>query len=195
MGFIPDPIERARSATLRAGAKTLASSTDENLTAAVAAAPASDRTDQKEKLEQQYYIALVIGVILMAVGLLLAGSWIDFGPKEGTFKPGAGFDLFAAFYLATQAIERFTEVVAGVMWPRGDDAATKADRAWVFFGFTLIIGVVASKWMGLFLAEAIGWTTPSRTLDIVISGLVIAGGSKGLHDLITRVKAPAATTP
>jgi hypothetical protein len=195
MGFIPDPIERARSATLRAGAKTLVDSTHVDLATAVAATSGTARASQSSDLKDQYYIALGIGIVLMAIGLLLAGPLIEFGPKDGTFKPGAGFDLFAAFYLATQAIERFTEVVAGVMWPRGDDAATKADRAWVFFGFTLIIGVVASKWMGLFLAEAIGWTTPSRTLDILISGLVIAGGSKGLHDLITRVKAPAATTP
>lgn len=116
-------------------------------------------------------------------------SFLGFGKSTATFTPDTSkFDLFAGFYVAAQSIERFTEFFSGVCPPLGDDDATKADRAWVIGGITLVLGVLTAKSTGLMFLTAIGWTSPSHQLDILATGLILAGGSKSLHDLISAIQ-------
>lgn len=88
-----------------------------------------------------------------------------------------------------------------------DVAAAKAadltrktrERAILFWAITSVAGILASIWLGLYflaaiLAPAEGGAAPvPRWADAVVTGVVIGGGSKALHDLITKVQKPAAS--
>ena len=45
---------------------------------------------------------------------------------------------------------------------------------------------MAADTQELFL-QAIGWTSPSSWLDVIATGLVLSGGTKALHDLISSL--------
>ena len=89
-----------------------------------------------------------------------------------------------------------------------DDAAKKAallqrktrERAILFWGITSVAGILMSLWLGVYFLAALLAPTEAgsdpavpRWADAVLTGVVIGGGSKGLHDLITRVQKPAET--
>jgi hypothetical protein len=168
--------------------------TGKRATAAVNAAGGAGASDQQKNTalsayRAQYWWAFGVGLVCLVVAVVVS-YWVSFGPKAGTFTPDASkFSLFAGFYVAAQALERFMEHFSGVCPPLGDDAATKADRAWVVGGITLVIAVFTTKLSGLLFLNAIGWTSPSKGTDVLVSSLVLAGGSKSLHDLITNIQA------
>ena len=58
-----------------------------------------------------------------------------------------------------------------------------------------LLGVAASAAMGLYLPEVIGVDVP-RWLDMLVTGFGLAGGTKGLHELIKtlqKAKTPGTT--
>ena len=52
-----------------------------------------------------------------------------------------------------------------------------------------MLGMVLSGWLGLLLLDALGAPHAPRWLDIVVTGLIVGGGTKGLHDLISNIQA------
>ncbi|MCW3033342.1 MAG: hypothetical protein JWM60_1687 [Solirubrobacterales bacterium] len=122
----------------------------------------------------------------------------------------ANFAFFAAFIVVAGAIERFLEPLAALMppWSKKLTSATKADRALLSSSIALIIGIIVSSAFGLYFLEAIGikigTVTGSakaptvmlvkdgdkllRGLDVFVTALIITGGTKPLHDLISSVE-------
>jgi membrane protease YdiL (CAAX protease family) len=146
-------------------------------------------------------VAITVCVIALAASLFLCGLG---GVSHGTpFKVNtANFALFAGFFVVAAAIERFIEPFSPAL------PCMKPDRALYAFSIALVLGVIVSAVFGLYFMEAIGvqiaqpvprngvtttMLTSSgqkivRGLDIFITALVIAGGTKPLHDLITAIQ-------
>lgn len=143
----------------------------------------------------------LFGLIVVAALLAVAmnGWWHS---TNAPFKPSssdnANFTLFAGFYVAAQVIERLIEVVSPLFPPLGwlpaniDDGAAKAahvkaDRGAYVLGVASVAGVAASAGLGLYFLAAVG-LPGSNTVDSIASGLLIGGGTKPLHDLITSIQ-------
>lgn len=126
--------------------------------------------------------ARVVAYALLAAGLVLA---IAVEGKSPEFMPKEGFVLFTGFYVAAQAIERLLEIAV----PPGEGTAQgKADRSLVMAGIALVLGVGASLALGLRFLTAIEVGNSPVWLDTFVTGLVIAGGTKPLHDLIGTIE-------
>ena len=113
-------------------------------------------------------------------GLVIA---ITSGTVPATFSTSSDFNRFAAFYVVAQAIERLIEVFSPLVPPEGDDTRrrTPARSSSVRSRSS---GVAIARWTGLLFLQRIGWTSPSSWLDVIVTGLVLSGGTKALHDLI-----------
>ena len=69
----------------------------------------------------------------------------------------------------------------------------KSDRAIEMLGIGTVAGVGASMVFGLYFLRAVGvnyghsnnWETAA---DVIVTGLIISGGTKPLHDLIKLVE-------
>jgi hypothetical protein len=126
--------------------------------------------------------AIVFGV---AVIIILLGGW----DSKGAFAPDAdNFKLLAGFYVLAQAIERLVEQLRPFL---PDKTPTgKANVALVAFAFSTVLGVAASAGLGLYFLDAVtgGNAEFPRAWDILVSGLLIAGGTAGLHELIGRIE-------
>ena len=57
----------------------------------------------------------------------------------------------------------------------------------VMLGINFVAGVVLATALGLYFMTAIGMEV-SRPVDIVLTALVIAGGTKKLHDFMSLVQ-------
>jgi hypothetical protein len=157
-------------------------------------------------------LVVLIGGLLYC--LLLAGlaGWNHGKPFQVDL---ANFALFAAFIVVAGAIERFLEPIAAILPPWGSTSADKADRGLLLTSLALIVGIIVSSVFGLYFLEAIGVHigTPAsegteliiesngdkllRGLDIFVTALIITGGTKPLHDMISSIenkKEAAATT-
>lgn len=163
-------------------------------------------------------LALLIASLALAV-LVGDNGTKAFDPKGVT---DADLAFFAGFFLAAQAIERVLELLAPfVPWwkvkdlevktpvvvagnlaeeqrPASTDdliAQKKADRGFVMLAVAALAGVSASAAMGLYLPEVIGVSVP-RWLDMLVTGFGLAGGTKGIHELIKtlqKAKTPGTT--
>lgn len=109
----------------------------------------------------------------------------------------------AAVSRARAAAEGSAEKLAAL-----DDAAThqakvdrwKASRALLVFALATVIGTLVAAWLDLSFLTALGVRPEAapRWLHLLVTGLVIGGGTKPLHDLLTRIqqkKADAQTPP
>ena len=68
----------------------------------------------------------------------------------------------------------------------------RANRAVLLWAAATILGMALSALLGTyFLAAIIDRPTPSVELDILLTGLAIGGGTKPLHDLISRIASSA----
>jgi len=105
----------------------------------------------------------------------------------------ANFALFAAFYAVAQGTERLLEILSNFIPPWGDTDQDKSDRALEMLGLSTLVGMGASMVFGLYFLRAIGvdyghsnnWETAT---DVMVTGLIISGGTKSLHDLISLVE-------
>src|SRR5207248_10459390 len=120
----------------------------------------------------------------------------------------ANFALFAAFIVGAGAIERFLEPLAAVLPPFGNTPRDKAGRTLLTYSIGLIVGIAVSSLFGLYFLEAIGVKIGHqigtgdaakivlntsgvkilRGVDIFVTALIITGGTKPLHDLITSIE-------
>lgn len=68
----------------------------------------------------------------------------------------------------------------------------KANRAVVIWAIATVIGIWVSSRIGVYILDIIIETPagqgPDKALDIAVTGLVIGGGTKPLHDLISRIQ-------
>ncbi len=140
-------------------------------------------------------IAKGIGLACFVLAVVIAVVFAGFaGYFHGAFEVDkANFALFAAFYGVTQGVERLLEVVSQFVPPWGDTDQDKSDRAIEMLGIATVAGVAASMVFGLYFPRAIGvnyghsnnWETAA---DVIVTGLIISGGTKPLHDLIKLVE-------
>lgn len=147
---------------------------------------------------------------MLLVALAVALIWNHFGNTGTPFAPSddeaANFALFAGFYAAAQVIERLLELLSPTLpwWgvpdppnPGGQATAVqnatakaaqvKADRAVAAHGIAAVFGVAASCAFGLFFLHAVGFHV-SNTIDTFATGIIIAAGTKPLHDLISGLQ-------
>lgn len=171
--------------------------------AKLAAAPATVATDGGSKgdnsLPDPTRRARIWLFVLAAVGVVAAVVINEQGWTATAFDPSkakaADLALFAGFYVGALVIERTAELVTPLVpwWtpPGADDAAkaahVKADRAVVMLGLTFVAGTILSALLGLFFLKAIGMQV-SHTVDVIVTGLAIAAGTKPLHDFITLLQ-------
>jgi hypothetical protein len=66
-------------------------------------------------------------------------------------------------------------------------AQKKADRGYATSTIAAFLGVLASAASGLYFADAIGLSL-ARWADILVTGLAIGGGAKGLHEVIMSLQ-------
>jgi hypothetical protein len=170
------------------------------------AAPAATPPDTSLPDPTKYARWFLASMFALAAGLAIILNAADWTTKP--FTPSgqgtADFALFAGFYVAAQLIERLLEFVSPLLpltrWgpptPPGvltDEqkaalaAQIKADRGAWAHGLAALLGVGASAAFGLFFLAAVGIHT-SRMIDIVATGIIIAAGTKPLHDFISYVQ-------
>jgi hypothetical protein len=137
-------------------------------------------------------LAAVLAIVLNESG------WTN-QPFTPSADAAATFALFAGFYVAAQVIERLMQIISPFLpwWPPPSTATnravkaaqTKADRGTVSLGIAALLGVGASAAGGLYFLTAIGMHV-NRLVDIFITGIVIAAGTKPLHDFIALLQKP-----
>jgi len=142
------------------------------------------------------WLAIFIVLAAMLAVLLNLFGWTNkpFSPSATTT---ASFALFAGFYVAAQVIERLMQLISPFVpwWPPPSSAKdqavraaqTKADRGTVSLGIAALLGVGASCGFGLFFLAAIGMHV-RPTIDSFLTGIVIAAGTKPLHDFISLLQ-------
>jgi len=65
----------------------------------------------------------------------------------------------------------------------------RQNKAVLFWGLATLAGMVMSALTGIYLLDIVIETPqPPPPLDILVTGLVVGGGTKPLHDLITRIE-------
>lgn len=70
----------------------------------------------------------------------------------------------------------------------------RANRAVLLWGAATVLGMFGSAAFGIYLLRLVvvpaaeGGALPSLELDILVTGLAIGGGTKPLHDLISRIE-------
>jgi hypothetical protein len=136
-------------------------------------------------------VALVVAIVADQVG------WVTKGFEPAQTKE-ANFALFAGFYVGAQVIERMMELFSPLLpfWGLPANFSTdaevrvaqvKADRAKAVMGLATLAGVALSAAFGLYFLNAVGMDVP-RVWDIFFTGVIIAAGTKPLHDFITGLQ-------
>jgi hypothetical protein len=149
----------------------------------------ADRSLPDPSIQARRALAGLLALAVAVAIIMNAAGW-----TSRAFKPPAGdfnFALFAGFYAGAQIIERLIELVAPLLpaWPPSDAAGdvkashVKADRAKLALGVAAVLGVAASAGFGLFFLTTLG-IHASHTADSLVTGVLIAAGTKPLHDFI-----------
>lgn len=174
----------------------------ENKTGKITAVAPTQATGEDGSLPDPTFAARVFLGACVILALLLAAlmNWQDWATQS--FTPAqvgaANFALFAGFYVGAQLIERLMEVVSPMLplWglpasvpadPKARVAQVKADRAKAVLGLATLTGVGVSGALGLYFLQAIGMNVP-RVWDLFFTGLIIAAGTKPLHDFISGLQ-------
>jgi zinc transporter ZupT len=107
----------------------------------------------------------------------------------------SGFIITAGLFVGALAIERMTELLIA---PWVGDIHGKAGRTVVIGSVTAVLGVITAGSLGLYLLEILtsgtihtGPNTDNdliRSIDILVTGMAIAGGTKPLHDLLSSLE-------
>jgi hypothetical protein len=117
-------------------------------------------------------------------------------PAASAYSPDPdNFKLLAGFTVLAQAIERLIAqarpLLRKLLDPGGDGAATeRGNTAIVTFALSTLLGVLAAAGFGLYFLDAVtgGQNDIPRRWDVLVSGLLIAGGTASLHELISRIE-------
>jgi hypothetical protein len=144
----------------------------------------------------------------VAIAALADATNVDKDPPfDPSSVPEGGLAIFAAFIAAAVIIERVLELLAPFMpwwaFPGRDllpvppgrvdpvrQAAIsqkKVDRGYAMIGLAALLGVLASAACGLYFADAVGMSL-ARWADVLLTGVTLAGGAKGLHEVIKSIQ-------
>lgn len=162
-------------------------------TAQTAATTAKTAADQAKGAAEDAQAAApagspnVYGIVPAALALVGAGIIVISGETTAaSFKPDSEFKLFAGFYVIAQAVERIVEL--GRRFIPGKSADAKANIALIAGAFAVLGGIGASAGLGLHFLDAVAMSNVPKRVDVLVSGLLIAGGTAGLHELISRIE-------
>ncbi|MDA0364389.1 MAG: hypothetical protein O3B31_02615 [Chloroflexi bacterium] len=110
---------------------------------------------------------------------------------------------FASFVMTTREMKGEMEVALASAMNAPDDQAVWAQaahaqeqlgqrqraRTYVMWAAATVVGMFASASLGVYLVAAVAADRgPAVPVDILVTGLVIGGGTKPLHDLIARIE-------
>lgn len=160
------------------------------------------RTD---KADLGYTLA---GFALAVVGLIAGDMLWD---EAGTYRPDeANVSVFALVYVLAQGVERIVEVVLAFVGAaarllqkelatttkaralqEADDRqadSAEADTRALAFGLALGVAFTGCGYFGVEMLELIGVQGAKQDVELFVTGLVVAGGSKPLHDLISKIQ-------
>lgn len=148
-------------------------------------------------------------VYALGLGFLwcvLGAGWLGFS-RALPFQVDANFALFAAFIVVAGAIERIIQPLTAVLGPFKGKATPEANanRTLYAYGIALAIGIIVSSCFGLYFMQTMGveigvpdgttgwkfnstWEEMLRGLDVFLTALIITGGTKPLHDMITSIE-------
>lgn len=139
----------------------------------------------------------IVAAALLLLALVLA--WLFNAGSTTGVQAKPGFDALVAFYVVTQAIERVIEVIFWV-WEIVDPDLKADERKVLGLALGTLLGVIVSSAFGLYFLGAVttfddaGGGGGNRILDVLVTGLVIAGGSKPLHDLVSVIEKRSTTS-
>ncbi len=178
---------------LQGALTTVQSAAETSDTAAAQASKAAQRSEAAVK-NAETAVPLgspdAVGFVLGGLGALVAVAAVVAAASGFTtaasFTPDRDFVLFAGFYVVAQAVERLIEV-AGRFMPQGSPAG-KANAQLIAGAWAVALGVLASSALGLYFLNAVAVEGVPAWIDVAASGLLIAGGTAGLHELITRIE-------
>jgi hypothetical protein len=141
-----------------------------------------------------YVLALGIERLLEFVGSPIEWLLTLFGRNKT--KPKLKKELDEKVRNALNAPKSTDEANRAAQAQADVDAATKGRTAGIA-GFAAGLGVIAADYFNADFLSAIGIREVEPAIALVVTGLVIAGGSKQLHDLITNIskKSEAQSTP
>jgi hypothetical protein len=130
--------------------------------------------------------------------LLVPVSWFG-GGFLGPVGEGGQWRDFASRSKASLAVKHQEAMAAAYRTPNKDTAQTaansqhdldqyRANLTATTFGLAAFAAMLVSGYAGVFLLHIVGLHT-AAWLDILVTGLAIAGGTKPLHDLISNISA------
>ena len=126
------------------------------------------------------------GLLFFALGIGITAllQYESVGALATIKASGAG-DAFAVIYLLSQTIERVVEPFTN-WWPV--KGLNSTERMLFLGGVTAMLGTIACfLTTGIFAIVGVTFTFWGRFPDAVLSGLLMAGGTKSLHDVISYV--------
>jgi hypothetical protein len=141
-----------------------------------------------------------VSVAIFVLGLAVAANLPS--PSGATFRSVEGVGVFAVFYLVAQVAERGVELITPFfrfnlrLKKRGTAGAELGqvivNRRAVTFALACALGMVLCGYLGADFLTAVGFvfaspTTGSAVLQLAVTGLVVGGGSDGLHGLISNL--------
>jgi hypothetical protein len=187
---------------------------DSTTAPAAASGPSAPTTSPGIK----YVVSASFLVVAAYVAALIVSAKVwDKGPLDGR-KLITDVSIFALLYVAAQAVERLLEPVSWLALKIDDakktrdtafaayqtsgksDAGTTAanaqasleharsNRAVVYWALATGVGMFAAAALKLYFLHILGVTDAPRWAEILVTGLVIGGGTKPLHDLISRIE-------
>lgn len=138
------------------------------------------------------WVGLFLLIIAAAASIGLA-SWYDGG--DPLHIATSTTVLITGFYIAAQALERVVEYTFGrVVFYEQPNRQT--ERALILLGTTVLLGCLLAGLTGFRLLDLLAGEagngfdddTWSRSTNVLVTGLAVAGGTKPLHDLLTRIR-------
>jgi hypothetical protein len=154
-----------------------------------------------------FWAAAFLAVAITLAALADATNFDKDPPFNTRSVPEPGLALFAGFVAAAVIVERTLELIAPFIpwWNHpGRDllpapaepmdsvkqaaiSQKKVDRGYAMITVSASLGVLASAACGLYFADAVGISI-SRWADILLTGVTIGAGAKGLHEIIKSLQ-------
>jgi hypothetical protein len=143
-------------------------------------------------------IFALLYIVAQALERLLEPLSSFYGRTKATAEAGTTIPAAATAsrYTKSQAVKERDKALAA-----NSAATAAADAAWwqelvdqirrnstTLWAVASMLGMVVAGWLGVLLLRAVNENNAPRWLDIIITGIVIGGGTKPLHDLIGNIQ-------
>jgi hypothetical protein len=181
-----------------------------------ASTPDTSTKTIRQRLSDRPDRFILVAYAVVAVGVFLGwGAWKLSDPEA--FTPPDGISIFAVLFIFAQAIERGLEPLTNYAGNLADGLDThgkakerdeliakgkkvkavrkqmeidqaRQDRAVVVWAVASVVAMLGCGALGIMLLALVGAKGVPVWVDIAITGLVIASGTKPLHDLVSYVQ-------